>query len=434
MKPSQATDQPARDLDFTQRAFDTFYDIVDDPYFRDQDLDAIYRALRDKIQAVPFGDFLRRYICRKAELGGDDREIPLSDYRDILCAEFAERQVPASFTPTTARLRNLARNWLEQKTVSRNVVLLLGFGLGMTADDVDDFLIKALKEQRLNAKDPFEVICWYCYTNGCSYLRFEQLWKAYAGSDAPAVPSGLPLDSTTVFKQRMRAIADEGQLMDYLRKLPISPGTLRQSVSARQQFDRIYAETCDWVAEVLTGIEKSDSAVRRDRLMDLLSRNDRYADFEKQAMLRKAGGAYHEYRPSEIRAADVERVVFASVPKDKNGNLLPARLSTLCDQFPGTRLSRQHITEILSGKAQITRYDLITLSFLAFSRKSDQYATVLQRYSAFIDAANDVLAKSDMGPLYPVNPYESFLMMCLLTDDPMGTFSDVLELSYTETE
>ena len=37
-----------------------------------------------------------------------------------------------------------------------------------------------------------------------------------------------------------------------------------------------------------------------------------------------------------------------------------------------------------------------------------------------------------MGSLYPVNPYESFLMMCMLSVDPLGTFGDVLEMSYEE--
>ena len=46
--------------------------------------------------------------------------------------------------------------------------------------------------------------------------------------------------------------------------------------------------------------------------------------------------------------------------------------------------------------------------------------------------ANAMLEKCDMGPVYPVNPYENFLMMCILSVDPIGTFSDVWELSYSE--
>ena len=432
MASTQEPEDMIPELDFTQRALETFYDAVDDPYFRDEDPDVIYATLKDKMQVVPFGDFLKRYIYEKAEMSGNYKEIPVTEYRDIICDEFAERQTPASFTPTTARLRNLAKNWLEQKTVNRTLVLLLGFGLGMSTDDVNMFLTKALKEQRLNAKDPFEVICWYCYTYGCGYVKFEQLWDEYrqtGGRDRESLPE---LEATSVFKRRMLSITDENQLMDYLKDLPIAPGTTRQSVMARQQFDQLYRKTREWVADVLTGIEENESRVGRERMAEKLDRDDRYYDFEKRAMLEKADQKYHRYHGTEIGAAQVEQVAFASIPKDRNGNMLPMKASTLNSQFSGARLNRQHLSEILSGKAQITRYDLITLSFLAFLRTSGEDMPALKRYSAFIDTTNEILEKSDMGPMYPVNPYESFIMMCILSDDPIGTFSDVWELSYSE--
>ena len=43
---------------------------------------------------------------------------------------------------------------------------------------------------------------------------------------------------------------------------------------------------------------------------------------------------------------------------------------------------------------------------------------------------NTVLKKSDMEEIYLVNPYEIFIVMCMLSDDPIGTFSDVWEKSY----
>ena len=432
MASTQEPEDMIPELDFTQRALETFYDAVDDPYFRDEDPDVIYATLKDKMQVVPFGDFLKRYIYEKAEMSGNYKEIPVTEYRDIICDEFAERQTPASFTPTTARLRNLAKNWLEQKTVNRTLVLLLGFGLGMSTDDVNMFLTKALKEQRLNAKDPFEVICWYCYTYGCGYVKFEQLWDEYrqtGGRDRESLPE---LEATSVFKRRMLSITDENQLMDYLKDLPIAPGTTRQSVMARQQFDQLYRKTREWVADVLTGIEENESRVGRERMAEKLDRDDRYYDFEKRAMLEKADQKYHRHHGTEIGAAQVEQVAFASIPKDRNGNMLPMKASTLNSQFSGARLNRQHLSEILSGKAQITRYDLITLSFLAFLQTSGEDMPALKRYSAFIDTTNEILEKSDMGPMYPVNPYESFIMMCILSDDPIGTFSDVWELSYSE--
>ena len=100
MSSSLPPDSPVSDLDFTDKAFDTFFDAVDDPYFLKEDLNVIYKTLKDKMENVSFGDYLKRYIYQKAEMSGAYQEIPVSVYRDIICDSFRERQTPASFTPT----------------------------------------------------------------------------------------------------------------------------------------------------------------------------------------------------------------------------------------------------------------------------------------------------------------------------------------------
>ena len=40
------------------------------------------------------------------------------------------------------------------------------------------------------------------------------------------------------------------------------------------------------------------------------------------------------------------------------------------------------------------------------------------------------LSKCVLGGLYMQSPYEMFCMTCTLTPHPLGTYSDVLELSY----
>ena len=114
--------QKDRNLDFTVRAKESFLEAVKDPYFRDRDCDVIFDLLRSRMRIVPFGDYLKRYIYRKAELQGNYTEIPVSVYQEIICEEFRERQVPCSFTPSSLRLRNAAKNWLEQQAVNRQVV------------------------------------------------------------------------------------------------------------------------------------------------------------------------------------------------------------------------------------------------------------------------------------------------------------------------
>ena len=41
-----------------------------------------------------------------------------------------------------------------------------------------------------------------------------------------------------------------------------------------------------------------------------------------------------------------------------------------------------------------------------------------------------MLAECSMGELYIQNPYECFLLICMLAEDPLGTYADVVERSY----
>ena len=112
---SSTNEKTANGLDFTTNARMTFQGAVTDPLFHDQDLDVIYTTLQNQIRTISFGDYLKRYICQKAEMKDDYLTIPLSDYQQIICDEFSDRQTPGSFTPSTTRLRNLAKNWLTRK-------------------------------------------------------------------------------------------------------------------------------------------------------------------------------------------------------------------------------------------------------------------------------------------------------------------------------
>ena len=155
-----------RSMDFTNRAWDALHGAVDSAYFLDKDADLIYAALQNRLRVISFGKYLQRYIYYKAGLTEHFDSVPIKTYQQIIKGAFSDNDTPQSFEPTTARLSALSKNWLTQQTVKRKVVFLLGFGLAMSAEDVNEFLTKALQEQGINAKDPFEVICWYCYKNG----------------------------------------------------------------------------------------------------------------------------------------------------------------------------------------------------------------------------------------------------------------------------
>ena len=416
-------------LDFTHRARNSIIKAVRDPYFRDSDYDLIYDLLKNRMRIVPFCDYLKRYIYTKAEMEGNYLEIPVSVYQEIICAEFNDRQTPCSFTPSSTRLRNAAKNWLEQQSTTRSVVLLLGFGLGMSLDDVNDILTKALQESELNAKDPFESLCWYCYQNSLGYPKFNDLWIQYQSLPVTGDNKESSLDSTARFRDNLAGISTEKELMHYLAALPVVKGAKRQSVSARQHFDRLYTETKTLVARILTETNMDSARLNASRTEEKLSREDHLYDFEKLQKVRNEKGNFITYTDKDISPADIENIILSAVPKDKNGNLISMKGSSLEKQFYGKRLSRQRLTDIMSGSIPITRYDLLTLHFFTFSQTNT--GTARERYNSFIESANQILQDCGMGPIYVANPYECFLLMCLLTEDPFGTYADVWELSFS---
>lgn len=405
--------------DFTHRAQQQFSSVTEDPYFESKDTQMIYDLLQEQMQTVPFGAFLKRFLYQKAGMTEPFSTVQTELFVDIVCKEFESRSTPCSFTPTSARLRNTARRWLEQTSVARKVVLILGFGLGMSTDEVDRFLTKALQEPSLNAKDPLEVICWHCYRNCLRFEEFEALWKRYEkGRNEQEYYPQEDGEKTVAYKQRfLESVSSERELFEYLAHLPIYHGSTRQSVSARITFDQLYQEARGHVARIMTEIARDTAQIKAGQRM---------------RSARQTKENYTVYQAEDVSPGDFESVLYAAVPRDKNGNMLPVNKSTLNAQFAGHRLNRQHIFEVLDGNTPITRFDLITLSFFNYSQREDMEPR--QLYSAFIEKTNADLHACGMGPLYIANPYECFLLMCMLSDDPLGTFADVWECSYDDDE
>ncbi len=422
------------ELEFTENAWEALYDAVDSTYFREQDAGVIYETLQSRLRPISFGDYLKRYIYQKAEMEEPFESVPVKTYQTIIQGAFADNHTPQSFSPTTSKLSALAKNWLTQHTVKRDVVFLLGFGLSMSLEDVNQFLTKALREQGINAKNPFEVICWYCFKNGYSYLKYEQLWQIFQETPADALDMSLLYSEETIgARNMMYTIQDDAALLAFLGKLKTQDNRSKASVTARRHFDALYDEARDRIAEMYN---RSEEEAHREGLREYerrLSESDRLYDYEKQQLLEKKKGEKKEYSRRDITESDIEHVICSAIPVDRHGNLTPGKASRLNNQFAGKRFSRQHIHDILSGKAEISRFDLITLNFFVYSQKSEDFSSAEQRYGSFIDTTNEILEECFLGPLYIANPYECFILMCILSDDPLGTYADVWELSY-ETE
>jgi len=116
-------------------------------------------------------------------------------------------------------------------------------------------------------------------------------------------------------------------------------------------------------------------------------------------------------------------------PNEKNGNLEPFAMSTLSKSFFNKRMSKQHLGEIIKKEVLIDRFDLITLNFFIFSQ-NEKYKNNKKRFKDFVGITNEILNECSMGELYYPNPYECFLLMCIISDDPFPNYSEVIEKSF----
>ena len=113
------------------------------------------------------------------------------------------------------------------------------------------------------------------------------------------------------------------------------------------------------------------------------------------------------WKPENISASDLEKVICSGIPINKMGNLKKMSASILAKHFSQKRFSRQRINNILNHKFPVERFDLITLEFFVISQEmaeDDPYT----RYRHFLEEIQEILARCEMSEIYIVNPYECF--------------------------
>lgn len=386
-------ERTTRDFEFTHRAMQNMNRIVSSADFADMDSNMIFRYLFNGMELVSFKDYLKRYLYSRAEIQEPFRSVSDEIYRDIIMNSFAENHAPQSFAPTKKRWSATIKSWLNQKSARRDTIFLLGFGLRMPSEDVSEFLVKVLKEESFDFSDPEETIFWYCYQTHAPFSKAQDLFHRM--QQATLVPKISNIQIINGIPQ----IETEQQLLDYLVQIQKENTRTKHRETALREFTQL--------------LDHSKQIIAR-----LYSNDTIFSSHQKL------------WCAEEITSADVEKVLCSGIPLNKSGNLEKASLSTLSEHFQQKRLSRQRIDCLLKQKNAVDRFDLITLLFFIYSQEVEPDWPE-ERHLRFIDEINEILIRCGMLELYPVNPYESFVLMCLLADCPLAVYSEIWELSYT---
>ena len=135
------------------------------------------------------------------------------------------------------------------------------------------------------------------------------------------------------------------------------------------------------------------------------------------------------WEKADIRSSDLEKIICCGIPRTGSGNLEKMAKSQLRGVFDQKRMTRQRLDKLIDGSIKVDRFDLITLLFFIYSQEQSEAEPEI-RCKRYIDEVNDLLASCHLSGLYAVNPYEASILMCLLSETPLETYSDIWELSY----
>lgn len=411
-------------MDFTMNAGISLQSLVHKKDFSYRDSELIFIYLREQAEYVPFGLYLRRYIYKNTKMSNSFASISDNTYYEVLKNCFMKTQTPSSFHKTSTTLKVLINGWLKASTVSRESVFLIGFALNMPVEDVSLFLTRAICDYDFNFNNPEEVIYWHCYRNKLPASHAIKMINEYNRKDFD--PENVKYDSLsyeniistfstkrqirwdgeiTITAPERNYIGDKDQdIMDYLLTLRMRNRKYKYSLTAFIQFRDL--------------LNKVKEALKKERDEELMMEADFVTPDKK--IVKK-----------EIRDADIEKALYSAVPLVR-GNLKNTFYSFWGKTFAQHRLTRQRISKLLSGKTAVSRFDLITICFLLVAKK--EFNNPISRYKTFVKETDDILKNCFMGPLNISNLYEAFILVCLLTEDPICSFSDVWEMAYDESE
>ena len=131
-----------RDYEYTKMAARSLRTVISSRDFEDQSPEVILNFLLENKEQVSFGDQLRRYLFGHFDMGPSFSSIGLKDYIQLIITSFKKNGTPFSMEASTRAPSASVKKWLTQTSVRRSVVFLLGFGLRMSIEDVETFLVK----------------------------------------------------------------------------------------------------------------------------------------------------------------------------------------------------------------------------------------------------------------------------------------------------
>ena len=383
---------------------------------------------------LTWGDHIRRFIYDSIAPGHTSLE-DLSDetVMDFIRKAFRDNGMAnrGSMNPkTTTKLGARLKEWMASPAVkiSRQTCFLFCFGLNMDEEQASYMLTYVLRQADFNVRDPKEAIYYYClkynlqYTGVVSWLEWYDTVEPGEDDRKAEAYSG-----TLILKRDLYSLEkdmDDKPFKDYLRRLKSNAGDEKKNSRTR--------------AAVLKGLLNELSYSISGERCEALSQNSQAREVvytreirnirdytRKQQMLRRLNRAKeavdYQWLEQELLATPDGTVEIPEIL----GEMIREKIIEI-PTFPEKSLEKK----ISDRETEITREDILMAVFLYCTcgmgdAEVDGGESYPERKAEFVYEANRNLDKCGFSEIYLPNPFELFLVSCLLQKRPLNYFLTV---------
>lgn len=362
---------------------------------------------------LTWGDHIKRYIYDSiAPEGVNIEDITDKEFEDFIKHAFRENGMRnrGSMNPKTGtKLGNYLEFWMKSPVtgISRRTCFLFCFGLNMDEEQASYMLTGVLRKADFNVRDYREAIYYYCLRYNLQYAGVVHWLDVYDKlPETSAVKDEKDWTGTITLQKKLSEIGlkkDDEKFLGYLAELKTFESNRKKSLNCARVERQILSELEDSISE-----EKSDTFFRKNQAVDL--------ELIEEFLLMKDLGEV-EISPAMIQLMEERIITFP--------------------YFSAVSLKKKVVDRTTSVK----REDVLMSAFLLctcgldMEANEDTEGCYAERKADFVYEANRRLEECGFGALYLLNPFELFLVSCLLQKRPLDYFLAAWRLyRFAETE
>ena len=408
----------------------------------------IKRYIYDYIVGGDMDDEFRKKFKWISEDGVEFEGVTDENLREFIKKAFADNGMRnrGSIDPkiTSTTLGSKLTAWLNSpvtdSSISREVCFLFCFGLNMDEESAS-YMLEVLRQPDFNPRDYKEAIYYYCLCNNLQYAGVEEWLKKYDQLEVIKNYGDNP--ETVVLRDRLqmiKALRNEGkevreaQFLEYLSVLKSMPANTKASKTRATVFE----ECCKtfYREYAMESSEKADDAFDK---WDHAKSADTYGDYgvwkEKDIIktrerIQKNNILYYNalFQEEDVDIADfLQLLEKIDIEKEE----IPQEVKKLVQEgiikFP--KFTKNFMYKKIGDERSVAvcREDILMIVFMYCTmgmgyKSNEEEIDYKERKAYFVYQANLNLRKCGFGDVYLLNPFDLFLVSCLLQSKPLNYF------------